>query len=258
MRRFLSSLCCVAGLLVWSASVNEAFAQRSGGSGGGGGSSLFSQQSSGGGQGGSGASMSGGGGGSRAGAGGAATSLGGGMGGGGRGGAAGAGGLGGDLSTISMQDTGFIGRNGDIANFIGAVEQGRGNAGGRGGGQRSFGGGGGRGLDAGILNQLNGQNTGTTGTQATIRPRLQANFTHPAPNLDVVVTQARVRFESLAVRHPHLAGIQMTQLDGGKVVLTGEVASAEAAKLAASMLRLEPGVRSVQNDLTYPTAPTGP
>lgn len=258
MRRPMFPLCCVVCLVVWTAAADVALAQRSSGGSSGGSSSLFSQGSSSGGQA---NSMSGGG---RGGAGGAATSIGGGAGAGG-GGSRGGAGIGGDLSnltgnmsTISAQDSGFIGRNGDLASFIGAVEQGRGNAGGGGSGQRSFGGGGARGLDAGMLNQLNGQNAGTTGPQATIRPRLQANFTHPAPNLEVVVTQTRARFEALAVRYPHLAGIQMTQLDGGKVVLSGEVASADAAKLAASMVRLEPGVRSVQNDLTYPPTTTGP
>ena len=91
----------------------------------------------------------------------------------------------------------------------------------------------------------------------TIRPALRLGFVPPPrPSADVTRAVER-RFDTLSSRTARLAdtvpafrGVSIDVGDAGKVTLTGEVASAEAARLAANILRMEAGVRSVQNDLT--------
>lgn len=218
---------------------------------GGGGSSAFGSSLSGGGGAGAGGFGAGG-----AGAGG--FGQGGGAGGFGQGGAAGGSGAGGSGfgGAINQQNQGFIGRNTDANSFIGRSAQGQmngqGNTGRQGGRQ---GGGGNRSLDQGLLSQLNGgQNGGNGGSQqqAPIRPRLKAAFDYPAANVGSVVSTAQVRFGKLSARFPQLDQVQVTQADNGTVRLTGSVGSRDTAKLAESLLRLEPGVRNVQNDLEFP------
>jgi osmotically-inducible protein OsmY len=43
----------------------------------------------------------------------------------------------------------------------------------------------------------------------------------------------------------------------GAATLTGQVNSAETMRLAAIMVRLEPGVRSIKNELIVGESPTG-
>jgi len=215
--------------------------------GGSGGTSLFGSGGSGGG---SGAGTSG------SAFGGAGT---GGAGGGGAGGSA-FGGAGGAQSGIgqggfgnsaagNQQNQGFIGRNTDLNQFIGRTAQGQAN-GQQGGQNRNRGGGGGnRTLDQSLLN--GGQAAGTS-TQPTIRPRLKAAFDFPAANIAQVTTRSQLLFDKLTTRFPEMEQVQVSQAENGDIVLTGSVATARTAKLAESLIRLEPGVRKVQNDLQYP------
>ncbi len=112
-----------------------------------------------------------------------------------------------------------------------------------------------------------GQNTGRGGTQnrfgqagqarQAIRPSLRLGFVPPSkPSADVTRSVER-RFETLSARTarlgdtvPAFRGVDIQVSEDGRIKLTGEVASAEAARLAANILRMEAGVRSVQNDLT--------
>ena len=98
---------------------------------------------------------------------------------------------------------------------------------------------------------------GNARSRQTIRPALRLGFVPPPrPSADVTRSVER-RFNTLSVRTAKLAdtvpafrGVSIQVGDAGKVTLTGEVASTEAARLAANILRMEAGVRSVQNDLT--------
>jgi osmotically-inducible protein OsmY len=47
-------------------------------------------------------------------------------------------------------------------------------------------------------------------------------------------------------------GIDVAVAEGGTVVLRGNVRDQDEARLAEGMIRLTPGVREVQNQLTYP------
>lgn len=98
---------------------------------------------------------------------------------------------------------------------------------------------------------------GNARSRQTIRPALRLGFVPPPrPSADVTRSVER-RFNTLSARTAKLAdtvpafrGVSIKVGDAGKVTLTGEVATPQAARLAANILRMEAGVRSVQNDLT--------
>lgn len=212
------------------------------GSGGGSGGSLFSSS------GGSGSSGSGGSGSSGGRSGSSTTSGGGGA------RVSGGGSSNGGGATITQQQGGFIGGNSG-ENFIGGNLNGQNGGGQQGGNRRTGGGGGSRQLDQGMMNQLNGGNGGgTASTKPTIRPRLKTAFTYPQTNVGNVVSSNRIRFEKLTVRYPQLNQVQIDSAENGRIILTGTVDSPETAKLAENLMRLEPGVRSIDNQLAVGTA----
>jgi hypothetical protein len=128
---------------------------------------------------------------------------------------------------------------------------------------RSFGGtGGGFGRTGGNLGR-----TGNTGgfnpfaqggvsNTRTIRPSLRLGFTpilRPATEVNRLVTRRFAsisnRISALSTTQAHFQGINITVADKGIVTLKGSVASEDAKRLAANILRMEPGVRSVKNEL---------
>lgn len=150
-------------------------------------------------------------------------------------------------------NNGFIGANGQDG-FIGRSAQGQANGQqGQRGRQGRGAGGGNRTLDQGFMNQLNQQGGGGMQAQTPqIRPRLKAAFDFPEASAAPVVASSRIRFDKLTARYPQLSQVNVAEGERGVVVLTGEVGSRDTAKMAESLLRLEPGVRGVQNNLTYP------
>jgi hypothetical protein len=154
------------------------------------------------------------------------------------------------------RNNGFIGRNTDPNAFIGANNQtgnvtgqtgnlGRGN---QGAGRRQ--------LDAGLMNALNGGQQGGLGGQQNqqliIRPRQKIAFEYTQPEFQAVVSTTQTRIEKLAVRYPQFADMRLQQETDGTVILRGTAPSEADAKLAENMIRLEPGVRRVRNELVYP------
>jgi hypothetical protein len=151
---------------------------------------------------------------------------------------------------------GFLGANNNPNNFLGRNTQGQQAVTTTNQNRQNFRGGQQRGLDQSLLNLLNGgaQNAGNTNNRTnTIRPRQKVNFEHPTLQTSVVVNDVKVRFEKLATRYPQLKQIELIPGEGGIVILRGEVASEGDSKLAESLVRLEPGVKSIQNELTFPT-----
>ncbi len=53
--------------------------------------------------------------------------------------------------------------------------------------------------------------------------------------------------ERYVTRYPELSGIVVSLQENGVVVLSGETNSVESARLAANLVRLQPGVRRVEN-----------
>ncbi|MBS0264807.1 MAG: BON domain-containing protein [Planctomycetes bacterium] len=100
----------------------------------------------------------------------------------------------------------------------------------------------------------NGQSpTGSNMQNArAVRPQMVVAFDHPAPTAVKTQTALTGRFTKLANKE-QFKSIDI-QMDGSVVVLRGEVASEKDVKLASILARMEPGVRTVQNELKVATA----
>jgi len=164
------------------------------------------------------------------------------------------------FGTGQQGQNGFLGANNNPNSFLGRNTQGQ-NANQSGAnqtGQRNNRGQ--RGQNQNIQNLLNGNGNGqfggTNNTQNTktntVHPRQKVAFDHPTVQTASVVTGITGRFEKLSKRFPYLKGVELTAGDEGVVVLRGSVDSENAAKVTESLVRLEPGVKVVQNQLTYP------
>jgi hypothetical protein len=143
---------------------------------------------------------------------------------------------------------GFAGRPG-VQGFVGqnanALQGGGGNI------NRQFnraGGGGG-------FNQQGIGAFGSAGTESgpPLRPLLRIAFAYPTISNTRIETNLGSRLEKLPARQTKLKGVEFSVEEDGKVVLTGTVASEEASRVAAAVIRMEPGVRSVENNLTVAT-----
>ncbi|HUQ69916.1 MAG TPA: BON domain-containing protein [Planctomycetaceae bacterium] len=157
------------------------------------------------------------------------------------------------------QNNGFLGVNNNPNNFLGRNAQGQTNLNGQTGntgrnnraGQR----GGNRQLDSNLQNMLNGGQQGGGGQtqqQPAVRPRQKVAFEYPQPKLEAVIATTQTRLTKLAVRYPHLSDVQLSQESDGTVVLRGSAPSENDARVAENMLRFEPGVRKIRNELTFP------
>jgi hypothetical protein len=106
------------------------------------------------------------------------------------------------------------------------------------------------------------RNTGNTQGTRTIRPSLRLGFTpklRPAADLKKSFDQ---QLKALTTRLPRItngrsdyASVKFDLAKQGEVVLSGNVPSEDTASLLANILRMEPGVVSVRNDLKIPPAP---
>ena len=185
------------------------------------------------------------------------------MGGGGMGGGMngmGGGGLGGGQNQNALLGTNpnqFIGgnggnqgngRNGQM-NMNGGMMNQMGNNRGRAGGGRNN-------LES--LNSMmnNGGNFGGNNNNgvAPIRPRQRVAFEYPVPKGEILHTTLQTHLTRVAIRNPALSSVQLTTNPGGEIVVRGAVKSEADAKLAVNLLRLEPGVRTVRSELTFPAA----
>jgi hypothetical protein len=156
-------------------------------------------------------------------------------------------------------NTGFLGANNNTNNFLGRNNQGQqqGNFNNNQFGQGRGGGGGQRGLDQQLLNMLNGGGQGGGGNNQNsqntgVRPRQKIAFEHPTRQAPTVAKGVETRFSKMTGRHAYLKSLEVAAGDDGAVVLRGTVDSEHAALLAESLVRLEPGVKTVRNELTYP------
>jgi len=174
-------------------------------------------------------------------------------------------GIGAGLTSFGQDATGtggFVGQNFGTGNFVGQANaangqgQGlnqRGNQNNQRGGvnravQQQLNGGG-----FGGQNNFGGQNGGGASQQIVIRPQQRIAFDFPKPAADQIIGNTRTRFSKLASRQPALAGVGIAMNAEGVAVLTGSVVSEDQRRLAEQLVRLEPGVRNVENNLT--TAP---
>jgi len=100
------------------------------------------------------------------------------------------------------------------------------------------------------------RNTGTTQGTRTIRPSLRLGFTpklRPAKDLQESLGN---RLKALSTRVPsrvsgrlEYASVKFDFSKQGEIVLSGSVPNEDASSLLTNILRMEPGVSSVRNDL---------
>ncbi len=100
-----------------------------------------------------------------------------------------------------------------------------------------------------------GQNQGQNNqqTQRTVRPQLVVAFSAPRPSADTL--NARIMSRLTKVRKQKGYEDVTVEVDGRTVTLRGEVDSADAKRLASMLVKLEPGVRTVQNEITVRDTP---
>jgi osmotically-inducible protein OsmY len=147
----------------------------------------------------------------------------------------------------------FVGRSDNSGRFVGQTQAGQQNAQG-GMGLGRMGGGGRNGNNNGNNNNGNNNFGGGGNQQAQqrrVRPQLKVAFPTPAIQTATVTTTLQQRLSTHeTMTAGSLKNVNLTMEEGGVVTLRGEVASQDAKSLAAAMVRLEPGVRKVVNELT--------
>ena len=129
-------------------------------------------------------------------------------------------------------------------------EDSAGGGGGLGGGAAGLGGLGGGGLGGlGGLGSLFGAfNTGTAqSTRPAIRTRLRSAINVPPMSVPQVQANATRRFRSVTSR-PSLSGINVTMQDR-TAIISGVVASPSDRRMSELLIRLEPGVSRVENQV---------
>lgn len=96
----------------------------------------------------------------------------------------------------------------------------------------------------------NQQNNFNQQTRRTIRPQQKIAFQFPARAQAAIQTNLSTQFQRLQTGRPELQGVEVQLAANSEVVLRGAVPTEDDKKLAAMLARMEPGVRSVKNELT--------
>lgn len=99
-------------------------------------------------------------------------------------------------------------------------------------------------------NQGQGQNQQDDMQNTNVRIRPQVSFPYDSRVSESVNVALASQFRRIGQSNPDFGDIQFTMDDRSEVTLTGTVPREHAGRLAAALIRLEPGVRSVRNELT--------
>ena len=95
------------------------------------------------------------------------------------------------------------------------------------------------------------QSTQSTGTVRQVKTALRVGFSLPATSQagsgGILVKANAASLDRYVTRYPQLSGIAVSLQPDGVAVLSGETASPETVKLAENLVRLQPGVRRVEN-----------
>ena len=153
----------------------------------------------------------------------------------------------------------FVGRDDNTGRFVGDQRLGQQSPGGQGGG-RQFGnrgnGNGGTGRAFGDFGQGGGRgNQGAA--RRIVRPRQEIAFTYSRPATKQISSAVNTRLKMVSLRQPTLRSVLVVLDEQGAATLSGQVNSPETRRLAAIMVRLEPGVRSIKNELIVGESPAG-
>ena len=171
------------------------------------------------------------------------------------------------MQTGTGTGTGFVGRNFTAPGFVGVRQAGqtgqgfgRTGAGGLGGGGfNQFGGnqfGGNRSQRGNERNQQFGSQsqTGQLNQQPQIVVRSEIAFPYPEQAPAAVAGRLEGQLQRIASRRPEFGNLAFRLQPNGDVTLRGTVPDESARRLAAALVRLEPGVRSVNNELSVAPA----
>ena len=166
----------------------------------------------------------------------------------------------------NQQGGNFIGGNTNQQQFLGANGQGQNQNQGRGTGMNGMTnqlGNANRG-NRGNMNTMNsmfgngsGNSNGSNNSVSAIRPRQKVAFEYPVPKTDALQSTLQTQLTRISLKKPSLSNVLVSTNPGGEVVLRGAVTSESDARLAASLVRIEPGVQSVRNELTFPPPADG-
>ena len=158
----------------------------------------------------------------------------------------GGGSTGGVAGNLGGGNTGFAGRNSaGCAGNAGAGQTGGAN---RGGATRNFN----RGNNSSANNQRNSElGGGKDRKTSAVRPRQKVAFEYNIKSNETVAATITTRLDRITSKNPEfksLKGVSVA-VEGDQLVLLGSVQTAEQSRIAENLLRLEPGVRSVRNEL---------
>jgi hypothetical protein len=95
-------------------------------------------------------------------------------------------------------------------------------------------------------------------TRHAFRPRERIAFSFPPATPTLIDAALASQFEKLANQYPVFAAVQTETAAGGQVTLRGQVRAAADRRLVEILVRMQPGVRSVQNELMLTSPPSGP
>jgi osmotically-inducible protein OsmY len=98
----------------------------------------------------------------------------------------------------------------------------------------------------GAANSFGGQ--GGRAQNRVVRPRQRIAFEYSAPQGTQITSSLGKQLKNIVSRRPALANVEIDS-QGGEVVLRGNVDTSEQARLAEALVRLEPGVRAIRNEL---------
>ena len=178
-------------------------------------------------------------------------------------GSTGMGGMGGQTGLGQNQQGGnFIGGNANQQQFLGTNGQNQNQGRGTGmNGMMNQPGNANRG-NRGNMNTMNsmlgnGNSNGSNNSVSAIRPRQKVAFEYPVPKTDALQSTLQTQLTRISLKKPSLSNVLVSTNPGGEVVLRGAVKSESDARLAASLVRIEPGVQSVRNELTFPPPADG-
>lgn len=142
--------------------------------------------------------------------------------------------------------SGFVGRGNNTGRFVG--NQRTGNQGAQSTATSQFGNRPGGNRRSTFGNR--GMGSQAASRRTVIRPRHEIAFAYRPRSSSVIATGLQSHFRQLAQRRSGMKNVVVNLDEQGTAILRGEVDSLATKKLVAMMARLEPGIRSIRDELT--------
>lgn len=99
----------------------------------------------------------------------------------------------------------------------------------------------------------------TSGTPRQIPVSLKIGFALPQPQMiSQLMGPVNVPIQRVAMARPEFKNVDVQFAKGGVAVIVGQVPTAASRRLAANLIRLQPGVRSIENRLLVAQPSTAP